>query len=225
MHQQCMNMITLFRTSEKRHEEHQNPSSWAARIGFFFGPMPIAVVACFLAVVELVSCPYRSIKLIGCASRQPATWLRLGLLNVWMWGSIQPRIRWVKHGELLLPWLGSCDLHLRSPRIAVWMTTFVGSQNLLILPSFCALFNEFNDLLFIIWSFVGSQNLFISNFGALSPWMCNDSYCCQKAFFPKVLITCDHTARTVRMTYSIELFFVLDVVSILSLGCLWYMIL
>ena len=207
MHQQCMNMITLFRTSEKRHEEHQNPSSWAARIGFFFGPMPIAVVACFLAVVELVSCPYRSIKLIGCASRQPATWLRLGLLNVWMWGSIQPRIRWVKHGELLLPWLGSCDLHLswspRGPSPAVWMTTFVGSQNLLILPSF----------------------MFISNFGALSPWMCNDSYCCQKAFFPKVLITCDHTARTVRMTYSIELFFVLDVVSILSLGCLWYMIL
>lgn len=45
---------------------------------FFFGPMPIAVVACFLAVVEIVSCPYRSIKLIGCASRQPATWLRLG---------------------------------------------------------------------------------------------------------------------------------------------------
>ena len=45
---------------------------------FFFGPMPIALVACFLAVVEIVSCPYRSIKLIGCASRQPATWLRLG---------------------------------------------------------------------------------------------------------------------------------------------------
>lgn len=202
MHQQCMNMITLFRTSEKRHEEHQNPSSWAARIGFFFGPMPIAVVACFLAVVELVSCPYRSIKLIGCASRQPATWLRLGLLNVWMWGSIQPRIRWVKHGELLLPWLGSCDLHLSWSPSPVWMTTFVGGVRIY-WPSF----------------------MFISNFGALSPWMCNDSYCCQKAFFPKVLITCDHTARTVRMTYSIELFFVLDVVSILSLGCLWYMIL
>ena len=39
----------------------------------FFGPMPIALVACFLAVVEIVGCPYRSIKLIGCASRQPAT--------------------------------------------------------------------------------------------------------------------------------------------------------
>ena len=156
---------------------------------FFFGPMPIAVVACFLAVVEIVSCPYRSIKLIGCASRQPATWLRLGYRMCECevaYNIIQPRIRWVKHGESMwsivkLVIATSMARLLRSPAIAEVLGLLCGWQLLLgesestDLPSF----------------------MFISNFGALSPWMCNDSYCCQKAFFPKVLITCDHTARTV----------------------------
>ena len=168
---------------------------------FFFGPMPIAVVACFLAVVEIVSCPYRSIKLIGCASRQPATWLRLG------YRMCDCEVAYNRESD---GWnMVNCYFHGSARPISIFEVLALRGWQLLLGES------ESTDL---------PSFMFISNFGALSPWMCNDSYCCQKAFFPKVLITCDHTARTVRMTYSIELFFVLDVVSILSLGCLWYMI-